>query len=272
MSQKSNLLTIRSTKPLAIITHNLKLWPSMFNLVLNLKRLFLLRGVLILKCFVGSDNNLFFLNLHLFYQSNKIVFYRKRLIKHLGSSTLKLSYVLNVFKNYKAKFNFSKYLLRVKVLNKFLTNYILYDLYKMLRIFLKNIFSRRLNLFYDFLKLTNLFSVGLISLESYSKIWGRIFKFLLRKSHNKFFLFVKKVFMFLTQSRSYYPWKFPKLGFIKGMKLLISGRLKGKSKASTRLVERGGIPQSIDKNLEFYSVYVYTIYGAFGLKFWSYKK
>jgi len=271
MSQKSNLLTVRPTKPLGIVVHNLKLWPSIFNLITNLKRLFIFRGVLVLKSFVGSDTNLFFLNLHLYYQSAKILFYRKHIVKKLQSSTLKLSSFLSVFNIYKEKFKFSNYLLKAKVLNRFLNDYVLFDLYRMLRSYIKNIFSRRLNLFYDFLKLTNLFCFDLISLESYTKVWGRVFKFLLRKSHNKFYLFVKKVFLFLVQSRSYYPWKTPKSGFVRGIKLLIAGRLRGKSKASSYLIEKGGVPQSIDKNLEFHSCHVYTVYGAYGLKFWSYK-
>jgi ribosomal protein S3 len=60
---------------------------------------------------------------------------------------------------------------------------------------------------------------------------------------------------------------------VSGIKLLISGRLKGKPRSSTSCIQVGSIPsQSLDKNVNFSKIHVYTLYGAFGFKIWVHKK
>jgi ribosomal protein S3 len=61
---------------------------------------------------------------------------------------------------------------------------------------------------------------------------------------------------------------------IKGVKIFINGRLKGKQKASTEAVRVGVVPiQSINKNIEFAKGYTFTQnFGVYGFKIWIYRK
>lgn len=54
---------------------------------------------------------------------------------------------------------------------------------------------------------------------------------------------------------------------LKGIKFILNGKLKGKTRSSTNLLRIGIIPtQSISKNIKYFNAHAYTIYGAFGFK------
>ena len=65
-----------------------------------------------------------------------------------------------------------------------------------------------------------------------------------------------------------FDYKFTKnFSAIKGLKISLSGRLKGISKAKKLVITNGIIrPQSIDNKLTYYSRPVYTKWGTLGLK------
>jgi len=118
------------------------------------------------------------------------------------------------------------------------------------------LFSRRFDFYYDFLKLTSLFIIKKVELRVYNTILGRVFKFLMKKSHNKFFNFLKKLAHVLTRSST-----------IEGVKFGINGRLKGKLRAKSFKLEIGKIgKQTIVSEIDFSKVHINTLYGCFGLK------
>jgi ribosomal protein S3 len=54
---------------------------------------------------------------------------------------------------------------------------------------------------------------------------------------------------------------------IKGLKFILSGRIQAKLRSSKEIIQVGKVPsQSIEKNIEFSKIHVYTLFGAFGLK------
>jgi ribosomal protein S3 len=60
---------------------------------------------------------------------------------------------------------------------------------------------------------------------------------------------------------------------ILGIKLIVSGKIKGKPRSSTTCIQVGSVPsQSLDKDVDFSKLHVYTLYGVFGFKIWIYKK
>jgi ribosomal protein S3 len=60
---------------------------------------------------------------------------------------------------------------------------------------------------------------------------------------------------------------------IKGMKLLINGKLKGKSRASSVIVNHGGVAnQTIITDIDFAITHIYTRLGAFGMRIWIQRK
>jgi len=125
------------------------------------------------------------------------------------------------------------------------------------------LFVRRFNLYIDFLKLTTLLSTSFIETSSYLYILVQIFKNLSKKSHNNFMFFIKLLFKLLINL------KFN----ILGLKLEISGKLKGKDRSSSAIIKEGRIStQTIDSNVTYAKSSVYTSLGAFGLKLWVSKK
>jgi hypothetical protein len=153
MGQKSNLITLYTNNiflNLSNSNNKILLWGLYF--IKMFKRLLLKKKVLVINEIMNVSCNTLFLNCNLFYETSKIKNYKKK------------KKVLNPLKN---KF-FSKILLKIgeKFTNKFKINCIqtnfeilnkldskfLKFLYKHLRIYLKVIFSRQINLFIDFLK------------------------------------------------------------------------------------------------------------------------
>jgi hypothetical protein len=122
------------------------------------------------------------------------------------------------------------------------------------------LFNRRYSLFIDFIKILSLISLRQVKIDVFGQLLGQVFKNLQKKSHNRFFSFLKKIFTFLTKS-----------GFsnITGLKLIVKGKLLGKPRASMKKILIGSVPlQQIDSNIVFSKNHVYTIYGAFGFKLW----
>lgn len=274
MSQKANLITIRKKNRIELTVQNTKMWVSLYILIENISRLFSIKGAWVLKSFCGFDTNLVSLNLFLYYQTFKLSAFKKKTIKKKISNNvyLKNKSFFIFFQQYINIFGFNFFDFNVSNLNLFVNKKKLSILYKDLKVFSFNIFSRRFNLFIDFLKVTILFFDNYINLSSYINIWSRIFKNLHKRLHGKFFFFVKEFIKSLLKIKP----SNTESGFkpiFSGVKFLLSGRIRGKSRASSMLIQEGSVPtQSIDKNIDFGSVHVYTLYGVFGIKMWTYFK
>ena len=93
--------------------------------------------------------------------------------------------------------------------------------YKLLNI----LFLRRFNLFVDFLKVNSLLLKGKISCKFYLNYLGIIFKFLLKRKHTSFILFLKYLFKILLSFKQ-------TKNSIKGIKFILSGRFQSKMRAA----------------------------------------
>jgi len=97
-----------------------------------------------------------------------------------------------------------------------------------------------------------------------------MFRVLRKKKHSSFISFIKRFFSVLIfsipeQTKIFKYNHNP----IKGIKFLINGKIKGKARSSTTCVTLGQVPiQTLDSNIDFSKVHVFTIYGVFGLKLW----
>lgn len=152
-------------------------------------------------------------------------------------------------------------ILKLKLLNKKIDRKIAPMLLDSLTSFKRQLFSRRFNLFFDFLKLSSLFIKREINLNAYAIILGTVFKFLPKRSHSKFFVFVKKLLYKLLAA--------PQTQ-LKGIKIIINGKLKGKLRSSTFTMSVGKLDsQTIASKMEFSRVHINTLYGCFGLKLWA---
>lgn len=147
---------------------------------------------------------------------------------------------------------------KITLLNKQINMKIVRIVHSKLKFFKKMLFSRRFDLYYDFLKLTSLLITRKVKIGVYNIILGKIFKYLMKKSHNKFFNFLKKLSYLVTKSSS-----------IEGIKFVINGKLKGKLRAKSFKLEIGKIGiQTITSDIDFSKVHINTLYGCFGLKTW----
>jgi small subunit ribosomal protein S3 len=84
------------------------------------------------------------------------------------------------------------------------------------------------------------------------------------KKHNFFLNFLTQALFLLVKS---------KLSCIKGLKILIKGRLNGKLRAKSKLIEIGKIPlQTINSKINYSTSVSYSLYGTFGFKVWICEK
>lgn len=130
------------------------------------------------------------------------------------------------------------------------------------------LFSRRLNLYYDCIKLCSLFATRKITAEVFCNILGTIFRFLQKKSHGKFLAFVQIIIDTLIK-----PSKFSDSEqiptAISGIKMRMNGKLKGKLRASSFSWSAGKISQqTITADADYSLTHIKTVYGCFGLKVW----
>ncbi len=84
-----------------------------------------------------------------------------------------------------------------------------------------------------------------------------------KRQHSRFFVFLKKFFKgILSHSQGFN-------GSILGIRLLISGKLSGKTRAQSFAVNVGQVPtQTLDCNIDYSFVPAFTMMGTFGFKLW----
>ena len=266
MAQKSNLISIRNPYSFNLVSYNSKNWVSLYNFMLNFTRLVNIKGILTQNFVCNMDNNIVYIFIYFFYQNSKISFYRNRCIKaNILTKFFKKNFLLKkIFHVYTSQLRISKLFLKINVLNRMVNKLHLSHF----RFFLKNyhaLFIRRFNLFIDFIKVVVLFVNKVLDTKVFIFFLSRLFKFLSKRSHTKFLSFVKDLFFSILNFESN-----SKIG---GFKFVVNGKIRGKDRASTKLIQLGKVPaQSISKNIDFCFSHVYTIYGAFGFKLWVYSK
>jgi hypothetical protein len=277
MGQKANILTLRNVKKnLNLINENSKQFLYGFQFLSFFEKLLSNKNIFVSKKTLNINGNQSFLNLDIFYKTNKITNYK---IKGSLRKKIKRNPIF-INKNKKLSFLFYKqlqflkttrFIFNIKNLNKSVSKRTLVFFYHKLKRFLGVLFTRRFNLFIDFLKITTLFYENKIDCSCFLFFIGQIFKSLHKRKHNRFLFFLNLVFQLLIK-------KIPKTikllegNEIKGFKFIINGKLQGKTRATSKCIRIGAVPiQSIGKNIEFSRKDVHTIYGTFGLKLWIFR-
>jgi len=271
MSQKSNLITIRkNSRFLNLQNFNEKFFLLGYQFLTEFKQLLAKKNIVFLNEFFNLSCNKLYLNGSLFFKYSKIkILNRKKKLLDKKSKFLLLSdtKILFLFNNLKKFFKINIFLFNFNILNKKIKKELILFLFNDLKYFYKSLFSRRIGLFFDFLKLTTLCCLKLIKIDIFLKLISSIFCSLQKKSHSLFFIFITKLFNTLIFELKT---KFKELNVFNGIKFLINGRIKGKPRANKLIIQKGKIPtQSIDKNLFYSSTHNYTPhYGVFGFKIW----
>lgn len=218
------------------------------------------KNILLCDFDLQSINNLINIKLSCFVCNKKMVKYKKKRAKNKSMKKGKTS-IKRLFSKLIKKNTVNIY---ISVLNKKVNRIILGKLYNKLKFYQNKIFPRRFNSFVDFLKLTSLVEENKLKTSTYVEIVSNTFKYLQKKSHSKFFVFLKLLFLELVQSSLY----------IQGINFQISGKLKGKLRSSALKITIGKIESSSLKSLGDCGICTSnTIYGSFGVKmFLNYKK
>lgn len=271
MGQKANLLTLnKKHSQFNLASINNKVFFNSLKFLKFFEFLLKKRGVILLSQTFNIMNNQGYLLGNLFFMTNKVNFYKKKLkavIVKKKVQNLKLaSLFLKIFNLLKTNLIFITFSSVNKNINSNLLNF----MYLKFKKFINNIFQRRFNLFLDFLKLTTLFCQGKVTVGYYIVLISQIFRSLAKRLHTQFFTFLKMVFRTLVIDIS-------KLNLnlinFSGIKCIISGKLQGKARATKCLIVEGSVPtQTISKNLCFAKAHAYTLLGAFGFKIWVLKK
>ena len=104
------------------------------------------------------------------------------------------------------------------------------------------------------------------------KIFVEIFRILQKKMHSRFFNFITQYFKLLILESGYTLNKFKKKFYLKGIKITITGKLKGKPRSHKYNCTVGSVPiQTISHNIDYAKQHAFTIYGVFGIKLWVYR-
>jgi hypothetical protein len=122
------------------------------------------------------------------------------------------------------------------------------------------LFLRKTNLYFDGIKIISMFSQTFIPINLFIFFLSELFSMTVKKKHTVYFFFIKFIFQQIVSNSN---------GYIKGIKLVVSGKLLGKPRSSTHTVSVGSVSlQTIQNRLYFKKSSAYTLVGAFGFKLW----
>jgi len=271
MGQKANTLTLRkNNESLNFTSLNAKEFTNALEFIKMFKKSLDKKGIIVTKNNFNFVGNTSYLSLDLFYKTKKLANYKKFTIDSSSSVHCKKEVVVE--KKLSVLFNnlvkTKKIILKIVVINKELkeNRKNLTELYLKFNEYKNKLFSRRFNLFLDFIKLTYLIQKKKISASIFVPILGTIFKILPKRLHSAYFKFVKSLIeeVLLEQKKE----EKDRISKIVGVKLLINGKLKGKLRSSSLTINKGRIgAQVLSNDIEFAKVHVNTMYGCFGFQF-----
>lgn len=274
MGQKSNLQTIFSLNhSYNLINNNSKTFLINLKFLNFLKILFEKKNVLLLETNVIILNNICYCYFNFFFKSKKILSLKK---KRRNAKTLlkaKKYLKLNKFLNKTLRLNRNTLIFfSIKNLNRVINKKLIKFFYQYLKRFARMYFQRTFNLFIDFIKICSLFCEGKVKSKTFLLFLNFIFKSISKKAHLRFLSFLKDLFRTIIY-RAPFISKIVKQNPILGIKLMISGRLRDKPRASFHCIQEGSLSTTcLSHQLDYSRIHVYTILGVFGFKIWISRK
>lgn len=269
MGQKINIITLRKSENfLNLSRNNSSEFLYGFFFLQLMQKLLNVRKVFLTSFILNFVENKIYINFFFFFRVAKLLKFKKlKLVKYpiLISGISFFFNQLNFLKKNLIIFRFSN--LNVKLVKK---KKMIFSFFRNFKRYALVLFPRRFHFFLDFIKLSVLFSVGLVNSAFFIKILVEMFRILQKKRHGRFFTFIKYFFTFLISKDVIAEYKI--LNSIKGIKFILNGKLKGKARSNHYNLILGKIPtQSLNKQIEFIKAHAFTVYGVFGLKLWVYR-
>jgi hypothetical protein len=271
MSRRSNLTTLRTNKiSLNLSNFNNKFYVLGLNFLKTFKQLLLQKRIFVFNENLNFFCNKIYLKSSFFFEAHKLKSYKKKTKKKLKKIKKKITIIPNLIENLSKLFNINSIITNFEVINNKMNSKLFSFLSTRFQYIVFMLFSRRLNLYLDFIKLTALYSENKVDLNTYLYVLMQIFKYLRKQQHSAYFKFLLILFNVLIFNVA----KMKNIkSKIKGIKIIIGGRLKGKQKAKTQTIKLGLVPiQTLYKNIEFAKGYTFTRnFGVYGFKIWVYK-
>jgi len=255
-----------------IIVYNNKQIINFINYYNYIKQVLKIKNIYLENInFYLNDKNLI-IHLIIYYSALKLTFFKKKskllLInksKNLNNINYKNTlFPINFIKNNKINTTTIKFLNINKEINAQKT----LNLYKTIKTSIVSLLKKKRYLLVDFIRVTVLLLDAKITVKLFTNFIGQMFATLSKKNHNRFFLILKKLFTIMINDKKLNSNALK----IQGIKLKISGRLRGKPRSDIKTITVGTVPlQSKSKHIEYFKQHVFTIYGTFGLKIWIFR-
>ena len=262
MSQNYNVITLKRNKELNLGETNKKSFLYSLEFLNAFKRSLMKKGVVVISSQINFITNTCYIKLKVYYKTFRIVNYKNKTHllnsnnKTIKNQTTFISSLKNSFYRTKNKLG----VISIENINKKVKKLNTFNIYLINKRYANILFSRRFNLFIDFVKLTSLFIFKEIDPKSYIYLLAQVFRLLSKKKHSRFLFFLKSLFNKIIKTKQ---------TSISGIKFIVNGKLQGKTRAGSSKILVGSVPiQSLDKDIVFGKTHVYTLYGAFGFKLW----
>jgi hypothetical protein len=231
-----------------------------YNLISGLEQLLANKSILCNAPGLVKINSHYKIQVYAFYRTKSLLKYRRKMKSDSDEvTTLSPKNAVDLF------FERNSGNIELVCLNRQINkDYVKKD-YGFYRRYKHQLFTRNYNLWLDFIKATNLVIKKVADVSVLLNLFGLLFKHLNKRRHGRFKQFVTGLFDHILKTYS---------KDIKGLKLMVSGRLSAKPRSSISKIERGTLNLTCkDANVHSTQMHVYTIYGAFGLKLYiNYQK
>lgn len=269
MGQKSNVLTLRKKKNLNFSGNEKESIKFLYGLYFlkSFEQLLKRKNILLVETNINFISNQLYLDLTFFFKVAKLISYRKKILKKQKESTFCKAKATNFLIREFSLLRSNLVSFKLRIINKKINKRLVRFFYTKMKRFSGLLFSRRFNFFADFLKASALFTEDYLSIKSYLSFLGQIFKVLQKKTHGRFLAFLRVVFELIIIDPKVK--QLSKKSNVKGLKFILNGKLKGKTRATTSCSQFGRVPIStVSKNITFAKLHVHTLYGVFGFKAW----
>lgn len=252
-----------------ILSFNKKQTINLINYYNYFKQALRLKNVYIDNASFSILNKQTFITVNLYFSALKLALLKKKATFKSSKTNYNLSTKSPIISKQFLKANqINNCILKITNINKQINVSKSLTLYNTLKSSISNLLKKKRYLLIDFIRITTLLIENKISGKLFAAFIGQIFAILSKKSHNRFFLILKKIFKTIILDT-----KLPEnTAKIQGIKFKISGRIRGKTRADTRIITVGTVAlQSESKHIEYFKQHIYTLHGAFGLKLWIYR-
>ena len=237
MGQKGQILTLLKSNLFQIysLCQNSKQTIFFYNFFKHFVQLLILKNIFVINFSYNCSGNQLYLNFNLYFGAKNLK--KKKLTTLLHFISLKAQRQFDLHKLFLLinSFFYNNIVLKFRIFNKAVNNKVRKLFFNSLKEYKNILFLRRFYLFMDFLNIITLLVLKKISIKLFLYFLCQIFKYLTKRSHNRFFYFIMALFKLFLQWPSQFEGLFARE--FKGLKLVTSGKLSGKTRSTSLIIK-----------------------------------